>query len=407
MQRSSIPTFVRTAFVLVLAMLFLYLVTVLAEAMSPWMESTFAKGVYRVTFFVRLPAAVVGSIFFPLDASHHWPLGLTIFSCAGAPIFWYGVWRGLRAAVRAGSRRFSTPTTVEPIQAGEADLTRRVFLGRMAMGAGIVVPGGTGTYGVLLEPQDLQVRRYTIPITDLPPSLSGVRIAHVSDLHYGPCITLQYLRRALVVVAELNPDFVILTGDYTQKTWKAIEPGIELLGALQPKYGMAAVLGNHDYWEGPDITVRAMERLSIPVLTNKNRYLTPEGLGEHCIPGQSLCIAGIDDLWEGTPSIDKALAGVPREVPRLVLSHNPDCAEHAPPGIRVDLMCSGHTHGGQVQFPLVGAPIVPSAYGQKYVGGLCAGPQFPVLVSRGVGMAMFPVRLGVPPEVGLITLERA
>ncbi|MCL4691621.1 MAG: metallophosphoesterase, partial [Candidatus Hydrogenedentes bacterium] len=394
MQRSSIPAFLRTAFVLVLAMVFLYLVTVQAEAMNPWMESTFAKGVYRVTFFVRLPAAVMGSFFFPLDASHHWPRGLTIFSCVGAPLFWYAVWRASHVALRIVSRAFLRPAT-ESSMSRESELSRRVFLGRMAMGAGIVVPGGTGTYGVLLEPQDLQVRRYTIPITDLPPSLSGLRIAHVSDLHYGPCITLQYLRRALGVVAELNPDFVILTGDYTQKTWKAIEPGIELLGALQPKYGMAAVLGNHDYWEGPDITVRAMERLSIPVLTNKSCFLTPEGLGERCVPGHSLCIAGIDDLWEGTPSIDKALAGVPPEVPRLVLSHNPDCAEHAPPGIRVDLMCSGHTHGGQVQFPLVGAPIVPSAFGQKYVGGLCTGPRFPVLVSRGVGMAMFPVRLGV------------
>src|SRR5690606_10196452 len=138
----------RTAFSLVLAMLFLYLVTVQAEAMNPWMESTFAKGLYRVTFFVRLPAAVVGSILFPLDTSHHWPRALTVFSCVGAPIFWYGVWRAFRVALRIVSRAFSWPAT-ESSMPREGEMSRRVFLGRMAMGAGIVVPGGTGTYGVL------------------------------------------------------------------------------------------------------------------------------------------------------------------------------------------------------------------------------------------------------------------
>jgi hypothetical protein len=102
----------------------------------------------------------------------------------------------------------------------------------------------------------------------------------------------------------------------------------------------------------------------------------------------------------------KTLEGVSESMPRIVLAHNPDTAETVPPGVRVDLMCSGHTHGGQVSLPLVGTPIVPSEYGSRYAGGLCLGPSCPVVVSRGVGMAILPVRFRVPPEIGVIELVR-
>jgi hypothetical protein len=94
-------------------------------------------------------------------------------------------------------------------------------------------------------------------------------------------------------------------------------------------------------------------------------------------------------------------------MPRLLLAHNPDTAEQVKPTQRVDLMLSGHTHGGQVYLPGLGTPVVPSSYGQKYAGGLCAGPTCPVIVSRGVGMALLPMRLGVPPEIGYLILTRA
>jgi predicted MPP superfamily phosphohydrolase len=99
------------------------------------------------------------------------------------------------------------------------------------------------------------------------------------------------------------------------------------------------------------------------------------------------------------------------ETPRLVIAHEPDTAEIGPlrdaDAPRIDLMLSGHTHGGQVRLPLVGAPIVPSRYGQKYAGGLVEGPRFPVLVSRGIGMSILPIRFAVAPEIVEVTLTRA
>ena len=89
------------------------------------------------------------------------------------------------------------------------------------------------------------------------------------------------------------------------------------------------------------------------------------------------------------------------------LTIRPDTAEDLPAAVRLDLMLCGHTHGGQIRVPFLGTPVVPSAFGAKYAGGLCLGPRCPVLVNRGVGMAVLPVRLGVPPEVVLIRLKRA
>jgi predicted MPP superfamily phosphohydrolase len=121
-------------------------------------------------------------------------------------------------------------------------------------------------------------------------------------------------------------------------------------------------------------------------------------------------VGGVGDLWEDTTDLAVALSDVSVDCPRILLSHNPDFAEQADTfsaDLRVDLQISGHTHGGQVQLPVVGAPMVPSRYGGKYAGGLVEGPRWPVIVSRGVGMAILPVRFGVEPEVGLIQLVRS
>jgi predicted MPP superfamily phosphohydrolase len=124
---------------------------------------------------------------------------------------------------------------------------------------------------------------------------------------------------------------------------------------------------------------------------------------------EGLCLAGVGDLWEDRCDYGAALDGVAGGVPRILLSHNPDVAEEAgflQSGYRVDLMLSGHTHGGQVSLPGVGAPVTNSRFGQKYAKGLVAGPVCPVFVSRGLGMTVMPVRWGVRPEIAVIELER-
>ncbi len=406
MYRSRIVKTLQVVATLVAAGVILLFITLQTEALYSWTDNEFGRSLYRLAFILKFPAAAVGTIFFPIKY-HHWSNSLTMFSCLVAPWFWYALWLLMRSTLRRIRHR-NQPVTQEHRSLDDARaLTRRKFLGFATAGAGAVIPGVTGTYGVVVAPQRLHVVSYRFPIQDLPSEFEGLRIAHMSDLHYGPFIALPYLEHAVQVVSDLKPDFVILTGDFSHKSENAIEPGIRVLRKLRSRFGSVAVLGNHDYWDGVETTVAELERIGIPVLTNARRYLTPTGLAKDYPTAPSLCIAGVDDLWDGNPSVAKALDGVPAHVPRILMSHNPDVAEEMPAGIRVDLMCAGHTHGGQVRIPFMGTPVVPSRYGQKYAGGLCQGPHCPVLVSRGVGVAMLPVRLGVPPEVGIIELTKA
>lgn len=284
---------------------------------------------------------------------------------------------------------------------------RRRFLSLAARSIPIVAVAGTAAHALYLEPGRLRVAEYDVAIRDLPPALDGLRIAHLSDTHYGPFVTLEYLESAIERTNRLAPDLVLLTGDYVHKTRRAIVLGVGIFRALRPRLGVAAVLGNHDHWEGADEVRRAFRGIDIPLIDNTRLFLTPGGLSGSIVEGESLCIAGVGDLWEDAVAFDESLGGVPAATPRILLAHNPDTAEES--GLRahrVDLMLAGHTHGGQVAFPGIGAPLVPIRY-KQYAGGLCRGPVSPVVVSRGIGMAVLPLRLGVPPEIVLITLRCA
>lgn len=267
---------------------------------------------------------------------------------------------------------------------------------------------GTALYSVLVEPSWLKLRRYELKIAGLPPELDGLKIGHFSDSHFGPLVGLMHIRQAIAMLNAEQPDLVLLTGDYVHQTPSAIPDGIAVLTELKSRLGTLAVLGNHDHWEGTEACRAEFARHGLPLLDNQRVFLSARGLSDQPVD-PSLAICGVGDLWEDTVDPEKALQDVPEDCPRLLLSHNPDVAELFPdrfPRLRFDLQLSGHTHGGQVSFPGVGTPIVPSAYGPRYAGGLVQGPAWPVVVSRGVGLTVLPVRFRVPPEVGLITLRR-
>lgn len=344
------------------------------------------RALYRVAFLLVLPARL---LCLPI-------LGLAAHRADW--IYWAGVsfvapfsyaW-----AFRLLLRRRS-PTD------GEVSLGRRGFLVRGALGAAALPAAGFGGYASLVAPQRLRLREERIALAGLPPSLEGLRIAHVSDTHYGPFVSLPFLEGVVEQVNGLEADLLVLTGDYVHRTPRAIPEGIALLGRMRARLGAVAVLGNHDHWEGADAVREALRRQGIALVENRCLYVGRDGLSGS--PGE-LCIAGVGDLWDGVVDPRAALSSVPPETPRILLSHNPDVAEMIPEGMRVDLMMSGHTHGGQIRLPILGAPGTPSRYGEKYLGGLCDGPRCPVLVSRGVGITGIPVRFGVPPEIGLVTL---
>jgi len=316
-----------------------------------------------------------------------------------------------------GAARAEAP--VARARDGGIDLSRRRVLFDAALGGASLAAGAAIVRGIITEPWDLVVRRYTIPLPNLPRMLEGYRIVQISDTHLGPRIPASYVRTAVEEALSLKPDMVALTGDYVHMGLKYVDLAAELFAPLAqgPRaVPVVGTLGNHDWWaDGPTVS-RAMSRVGVTMIDNARAYLRASDraiVRDEPAPGDALCIAGLGDLRENVIDPWGTLGPVAPDTARIVLAHNPDTAEElviarrVPP--RIDLMLSGHTHGGQVHLPVIGTPgsWVPSRYGARYAGGLVQGPHCRVLVSRGVGMSIFPVRLGVPPELVEITLSRA
>lgn len=272
-------------------------------------------------------------------------------------------------------------------------LTRRKFLSYSGA-AGIAAVTGYS----LWEARDLQVVEFTIPVNRLPASFDGLRIALLADFHYGAFIPLGYVRSAVEKTNSLGADLILLLGDYVHYHAKYMHDVMTELGRLTAPLGVYAIRGNHDNIAGPIITSQELRRNGLKELTNTGAWITRDT--------DRIWLCGIDDMGTGFPDVQAALREAKTEDVAILLSHNPDIAETlADP--RVSLVLSGHTHGGQIVLPLIGAPIVPSSYGQKYLYGPVVAPHTRSFVTRGIGAAFPPLRLNCPPEIALLTLVPA
>jgi predicted MPP superfamily phosphohydrolase len=272
-------------------------------------------------------------------------------------------------------------------------MNRRQFLRSAVAGAGAVAFGGA-CYG-FFEAGWIAIDQRTLAVPRLPRSFQGTRVAFLTDIHHGPYTDLSYLQSIVRTTNILEPDLIVLGGDYSLRDAQYIAPCFEVLADLHAPMGVFGVLGNHDYWHGITETHDGFKNAKITELTNA-RHVFQRG-------GDRFTLAGVDDLWKGIPDITQALGDTPPSAACLLLSHNPDFCERLRDR-RVGLVLSGHTHGGQVVFPGGVAPFVPSFYGQKYLRGVVQAPETTVFVSRGLGTAMLPVRAGSRPEINLITL---
>lgn len=240
------------------------------------------------------------------------------------------------------------------------------------------------------------------PLRNLPDELDGLRAVLFSDLHRGPLNSRRYLLRVMDEVNALEPDLVLIAGDFVEPGGY-IEDMARILERLRPP--AFGTLGNHDHWAGRE---KARRLYPLTLLDNTRIFLNAQREFTPTPPERGLCLAGIEDLVCNRPDLQAALGDVPEHLPRLLLSHNPDFAEDPrAAGPRVDLMLSGHTHGGQIRLPWLGAPITFSRYGQKYAAGLVQGPHWPVYVTRGVGNSGLPLRIGVPCELTVLEFVSA
>ncbi len=275
-------------------------------------------------------------------------------------------------------------------------LTRRRFL-KSALAAGAL--GLVASYPFAVERYVILANRYRIPVPNLPQAFSGFRIVHLTDLHYGFLVPLPLIRYVVARTNRMVRDAVFCTGDYVHErnATGQIDAVWPVLADLRAPSGVFSVLGNHDHWAD----------------THRSRHWlrhTGQDLRHKAVPiekdGQRLWIAGAGDLWEDHLSLDTLMNPIPASDCRIVLAHNPDTADTAHTA-RIDLIISGHTHGGQVDIPFIGTPVLP-VKNKTYSSGLKVSRRGTnVFISRGIGWTIIPVRFNCYPEIAILELVPA
>lgn len=300
--------------------------------------------------------------------------------------------------------------TIETLAPSESDesvatrpLSRRRFLVTTLTGC-----AGLAFYSGEIERHWVEITHREIRLRSLPPAFEGMRIVQLSDIHLAEFTEPFLLRHCIDQINRLQPDAVLLTGDFVsyeirsrkfseRSAWQCAEMLREL--KCPQRY---AILGNHDQSLSGTEVAKALRASGITVLINS------------CLPierkGDRIWLSGLDDTLCGRPDLDRAIPAQIRGIegePLILMCHEPDYADDLrahPAGKAVGLMLSGHTHGGQVRLPFVGALELPPG-GKKYVEGLFQLGSMQLYVNRGIGTIGVPFRFACPPEITEITLR--
>jgi predicted MPP superfamily phosphohydrolase len=267
-------------------------------------------------------------------------------------------------------------------------ITRRQVLRGLA-GIGVGVAAGAGSYGYTYERHHIGVTRETIEVSGLPAAHAGLRIGFLTDLHRSFTGTHDMIAKAVALVMAERPDLVVLGGDYvTNADRRYMEPAAEALAPLSAPQGVFAVLGNHD--DDREMPA-ALAARHVAVLRDARTRLT--------IRGEPLDIVGIRYWTNRVADITRLLRGASPNT--MLLAHTPKRLAEAA-ALSIPLMLSGHTHGGQIVLPGLGAV---AAREFPVIAGSARRENTAVFVSRGVGTVYVPVRISCPPEVAILTLK--
>ena len=244
---------------------------------------------------------------------------------------------------------------------------------------------------VVIEPYWLIVTEYDIYDPQLPTDFEGYRITFVADIHHGPYFSYERVEKLRDKINSLDSDIVLLGGDYVHKGPAYIAPVFDALTGISSKDGVFGVLGNHDHFDGEQETRDGFLRAGITDIDNK-RVVVPRG-------NAVIHVSGVGDFDEGTQEYIRD-----EDVYSILVSHNPDYAAELSED-KPNLMLSGHTHGGQVTFFGLWAPIVPSKYGNKFRYGEIDYNGIKMIVTSGVGTITPPICFFARPEIVVITLH--
>jgi uncharacterized protein len=272
---------------------------------------------------------------------------------------------------------------------------------RVSLDAIILLLGLLIFYGFFIEPGRLVVRHQTIEIDNWPSELKGLKVAVLSDIHVDNWFVDDKKVRSIVQrTNELQPELIVILGDYMSGNGivrREVAPEVfaPILKDLRAPLGVYSVLGNHDWWYDGKHLRQELERNGIKVLENEVMQLNARN--------RSLWVVGLSDLWTRPQRITETIEQIPQGEPIIALAHNPDIFPNLPQ--HVPLLVAGHTHGGQVRFPLIGAVVQSTRHGERYERGYLFESNHHLFVTTGIGTSIMPVRFGVTPEIVLLTLN--
>jgi uncharacterized protein len=284
--------------------------------------------------------------------------------------------------------------------------SRREFLGRTATAAA-AAPFVAGAYGLLYGRLNLETTAQPIRLARLPGAFHGFRIAQISDIHIGPFMPQEEIRKYAAIANRLKPDLIVLTGDFVTFDPSTQQAVVDALTGLRAPFGVFGCLGNHDAWAGVEDSITLLfRRAGIRIL--RGERLAIESHGER------LNLIGVDfqspRRFGPSPPVRDLLGNIrplilPDQV-NILLSHNPDTFNRAAE-LNIDLSLAGHTHGGQAALEFISPELAPSRLVTPYVAGWFQRPGGQLYVNRGIGTIFIPIRVGAPPEITVFELIRA
>jgi predicted MPP superfamily phosphohydrolase len=395
-QKPAWRTAVRATLLAILAMVALVALT---DVVRNW-RGTISRGTWWTPFFgLWLSSSIFSYLFIKTISGADW------------------LWRRMRSLFSAVAHApAASSARTETI-----NHSRRYFFQAAGVFAG-AVPFVSAAYGFVGERLRFQVREVEIPIANLPPELDGLRITQLSDIHIGSYMPVAQVRRAVGMANDLHGDLTVVTGDFLTGRTDPLEDCIAELSRLRASLGVWGCNGNHEiYADAEDEAAELFHRYGMKLLRHENAELNWRGSAFNLI--------GVDyqrqreDDGSRAPMLVGVERLVRRDVPNILLSHNPNSFPRAAE-LGIELSLAGHTHGGQVRVEILEHRWSPARFLTPYVAGLYRRPLLAsallpdaevaalprssslIYVNRGLGTIGAPVRLGVPPEITLLTLRR-